>query len=189
MIELTDEWQNNTPSSGFNFGVYMDYSWDHAVFTGIELLYYLSPKYKTSLLKKAGHFGKQATAKDKYAAANPFYFHTFSLGVEWNYLQSSDFLMGYRVGYNYSRVKDPISFQVDLITYTNYTNTFDLRLAPRLGITPIRSNVAYVYLYYAYKIPLLFSQEQRVISRHSLGCSVRFTINWDDGIGWFPGVF
>lgn len=189
-VELNDGWESNAPYSTFNVGFYMDYSWGHAVFTGIELLYYFAPRYKGSFVKKAGNFGRQATTKKHQGTIpNPFYFHTFSFGLEWNYLQSSDFLMGHRIGYTYSRVKEPIFFQVDLISYTNYKNTFDLRLAPRIGIIPIRTYFIDVYLYYSYKIPLLFAQEQSVVSPHSLGCSVRFTLDWSDGVVGFPGVF
>jgi len=118
---------------------------------------------------------------------NPFHFHTLSFALEWNYLKNPDLLMGYRLGYSYSRTKEPIAFQVDFIAYTNYNSPVDLRLAPRLSIVPIKSSVVHLSLYYSYKIPLLHTNEHDIVSRHTIGISCRATINWTDlgyGIGW-----
>lgn len=188
-VQLEEDWESPSTATSFNVGFYLDYGWRKAAFTGIELLYHTSPKYDEEFVKKAGRFRKQTTTKHRHAALNPFYFHTFSFGVEWNYLQRPDLLMGYRIGYTYSRVKEPVSFQVDLIAYTNYTNKFDVRLAPRIAVTPIRTNFAYIYLYYSYKIPLIPLQEQTIIPLHSIGCNIRLTVDWEN-IGFpFPGVF
>lgn len=188
-VKLHGWFEGKAPSSGANFGIYTEYGWGQAAFTGIEFLYYINTQYPTSFVKKDSRFKEVMTkSKSKYRSQpNPFHFHTFSFAVEWNYLKNPDFLMGYRVGYNYSRVREPIAFQLDLIAYTNYNNAFDLRLAPRLAIVPIRTNAVYVSLYYSYKIPLIPTNEQTIVSRHTIGLSCRVTINWEDGLGFWMG--
>ncbi len=178
---------SKTPYSGANFGIYTEYGWGKAAFSGIEFLYYIDNEYAESFVKKGKRF-KQNIRKNKsrpeWSYPNPFHFHAFSFAVEWNYLKNPDFLMGYRLGYNYSRVREPIAFQLDLIAYTNYNSIFDLRLAPRLVIVPIKTHAVHVSLYYSYKIPLILTNEQHVVSRHTIGLSCRFTIDWRDG-SWF----
>lgn len=185
-VQVHEFWNVNTPASKFNVGLYMDYGWGQAAFTGMEFLYFFDKKYQSSFTKKKGRFQRAATTSNPDAYSNPFHFHTLSTGVEWNYLPADNFMMGYRIGYNYSRIREPISFELDLIAYTNYSSVFDLRLAPRIAVTPVRTSFMYVYVYYSYKIPLLANQEQQLVARHSIGLGLRVMLDWSD-IGFSYG--
>jgi hypothetical protein len=191
-VKLHHGYDTPTPFSRANFGIYTEYGWGQAAFSGIELLYYIDRKYTDSFVKKSKRFKQTTTTKDKsksmWSYPNPFHFHTLSFAVEWNYLKNPDFLMGYRLGYNYSRVREPIAVQLDLIAYTDYNNTFDLRLAPRLAIVPIRTSLIYVSLYYSYKLPLIPNNEQYIVSRHTIGLSCRFSLDWNNSFGYGFGM-
>lgn len=164
------------PEHWGNMGLYGEYGWGQTVFTGIEFLHYISAASIQSKRERLLKNLQKDRAKN-YKIPRIFDFHTLSLGVEWNYLQSTDFLMGYRFGYNYTRIKEPISFQVDFIAYTNYKEALDLRLVPRVSI-PIKTPVMLIYLYYNYKIPLIAEQEQQLVARHNIGLNFRFTTDW-----------
>jgi hypothetical protein len=193
-VEWNDTEPARRPLSRASMGVYGELGWEKPLFTGIEVLYYFVPHYHSSFVKKKGLFRQKNLIRRKdiaerldyfaysYTTLNPFHFHTLSMGVEWNYRRGTDFLMGYRVGLSHSRTRNPLAFQVDVVAYTNYRQTLDLRLAPRLSLAALRSSGAYIYFYYSYKAPLLPEQENRLVARHTVGCNIRLTHDWKTSI-------
>ncbi len=160
-----------------NIGLYMNYGWGQTVFTGVEFLHYVSG---ASIQKKRDRTVdrlNQTINSEGAKVPRLFDFHTFSFGTEWNYLKNDDFLMGYRMGYNYTRIKEPISLQMDLMAYTNYKGAFDVRIAPGIAV-PIRTPVLWFYVSYSYKMPLIAEQEQNIVARHNIGLNIRFTTDW-----------
>ena len=158
----------------FNLGVYAQYSIEGAFRSGLELNFFYNPFKIASKFTKKGSFIRSAYGENNYAT-NPFDFHTFTAGVEWNYLKS--FLMGYKIGYTYTRKRFPIAFQADVTAYTDYKGSFDLRITPQIGV-PIKINFAYLYLMYGYKIPIIPNQELSLVPRHTISLTMRLVSRW-----------
>ena len=165
------------PKTWGNVGLYTDYGWGQTIFTGVEFLHYISHLSSQKRRDVYVESMEQKVTLTNMKIPPSFDFHTLAFGVEWNYSKQPNFLMGYRIGYNYSRIRTPLSFQVDLIGYTNYENVFDVRIAPRVAV-PIKTDVVIIYLHYSYKLPLIASQEQILVARHSIGVNFRFTTDW-----------
>jgi hypothetical protein len=184
VIELYD-FDFRTPiKTTVNLGVYAQYNIGGTVMSGLEFNFLYNPFKIASRSTKKGHLGDNAYRENPFST-NPFDFHTFTAGVEWNYLKS--FVMGYKLGYTYTRKRFPIAFQADLTAYTDYKGSFDLRFTPQIGI-PIKASFAYIYLMYGYKIPLIPNQELNLIPRHTISLTVRIVSEWPTPgfafIGW-----
>lgn len=174
IIELQSFGFKTEIETPFNLGVYAQYSIEGAFRSGLELNYFYNPFKIASKFTKKGSFRQNAYGKNNYAT-NPFDFHTFTAGIEWNYLKS--FMMGYKIGYTYTRKRFPIAFQADVTAYTDYKGSFDLRITPQIGI-PIKINFAYLYLMYGYKIPVIPNQELSLVPRHTISLTMRIVSDW-----------
>lgn len=162
-------------SMPFNLGIYVQYDVTGTVMSGLEFNYhYETPWDVESLYKKNGIIKKKNV--DTYREPeNPFDFHSFNFGIEWNYLKS--FIMGYKIGYTYTHKRIPLALQTDFIAYTDYQGGVDLRATPKIGVNiPIGFGV--LYLMYGYKLPMLPKQEFSLVPRHSISLTMRLIGHW-----------
>lgn len=165
VYSMDDKYSVYTP---FNLGIYTQYNFNNMMTFGLEFNYYYTPHW--SLPKRTNN-----TRYPREKNYNIFDFHTFNTGIEVNYLKS--FIMGYKTSYTYTHKRLNFALQADLIAYTNYKGSFDLRINPKIGIY-IPSTFAAFYLMYGYRIPLIPNQELHLVSRHNISLTMRITNEW-----------